>query len=499
MNQADPGLPTVNDIHVALKSTTTAEQCLELAAAAEKAGDVELSRTCLHRALGLNRGAQAAYLNLAALSVDESDAISAFSFIEEAARVAPLPAEVEPLREQLFNSVRDVSQMEHYLRAIGRMPLASAAKPMSIVVLSSRFNSTQDGMGQLEELVRGLQERGHIVRALTGITEGQAGDNEAHVLRTLRLGGSNDRQAARDNATRMRTAVTKSQADLVLAAEMGGLSIDVLQPALERKIPVLHWMTQARPAFPAESQPRDGHYWIAPASDWIGTALRNAGYETARMDTLYPGVRIDRHFRLFLPDTERLRICFAAALRPSNGPETLIRALGAVHVAGGDFTAEFAGDAADVEYQARLKSLTIELGIEDRVRFVIDPIERSDVYARHNVLVTAQQLPVALSGPQLEAMTAGVVVVSSNAGEAKEIVRDDIDGLLFRAGDANDLARQLLVLAREPETFARLQRAAQVRAACFSVQNRVERIEALAADMQAAIAATQIEDVPFLV
>ena len=45
---------------------------------------------------------------------------------------------------------------------------------------------------------------------------------------------------------------------------------------------------------------------------------------------------------------------------------------------------------------------------------------------------------------QVEALAAGLVVVSTGTGGAKEIVRDGIDGLLFRAGDEADLAAKLI-------------------------------------------------------
>ena len=87
---------------------------------------------------------------------------------------------------------------------------------------------------------------------------------------------------------------------------------------------------------------------------------------------------------------------------------------------------------------------------------------------------------------QVEALAAGLVVVSSGTGGAKEIVRDGIDGLLFRAGDEADLAAKLIRLAREPDLMARLQRQGQSRATAFSVDAAVAKIEALAPAMRVA-------------
>jgi glycosyltransferase involved in cell wall biosynthesis len=85
---------------------------------------------------------------------------------------------------------------------------------------------------------------------------------------------------------------------------------------------------------------------------------------------------------------------------------------------------------------------------------------------------------------QVEAMAAGLVVVSSGTGGAAEIVRHRQDGLLFAAGNVGDLAAQLISLAQTPGLMSDLQRGAQTRAARFSVENAVIKIEALAAEMQ---------------
>ena len=77
----------------------------------------------------------------------------------------------------------------------------------------------------------------------------------------------------------------------------------------------------------------------------------------------------------------------------------------------------------------------------------------------------------------MEALAAGLVVVSSGTGGAKEIVRHGQDGLVSPAGDADALARNLLALSQDSALMTRLQRAGQARAAEFSVTNAVRKIE----------------------
>ena len=57
----------------------------------------------------------------------------------------------------------------------------------------------------------------------------------------------------------------------------------------------------------------------------------------------------------------------------------------------------------------------------------------------------------------MEAQAAGVPVVTSALGGMAELVRDGVDGLHFRPGDAADLAQKLQRLLDEPELLSRLQ------------------------------------------
>jgi glycosyltransferase involved in cell wall biosynthesis len=51
----------------------------------------------------------------------------------------------------------------------------------------------------------------------------------------------------------------------------------------------------------------------------------------------------------------------------------------------------------------------------------------------------------------LEAMVAGIPVIASNLGGIPEIVEDGTTGLLFKPGDAEDLAGKMIFLWENPE------------------------------------------------
>ena len=289
----------------------------------------------------------------------------------------------------------------------------------------------------------------------------------------------------RDNHARLRTAVTKLNADLVLAGNLDLLGASILHPALGRKIPVLHTLANANPGYSLGEQPREAHYWVAPCSDWNGGVFKAAGYAPARVETLYPGAPINRFFRLFLPDTQRLRICYASLVLPYKGAGTLVQALGRLHDAGVEFSAEIAGDAPDPAFIAELHAIVQAKGMAHKVQFpgFLDRNGLSALFARCNVLVFPSRFEEPFGISQVEALAAGLVVVSSGTGGAKEIIRDKSDGLLFAAGDDAELANKLALLARSSGLMAKLQRNGQARATAFSVANAVKKIESLAAEV----------------
>jgi glycosyltransferase involved in cell wall biosynthesis len=497
-----------------LTALTDAAACLALANTSE---DPAVVTAALERAASLDRDCQPALIHLAAQALDQGDGLTTLAYIEEAARLGPLPDEIAPLREQLFAEASALqTPISDYLGIIGRLPVEPAERPLTIVLVTNLFPPQElGGYGRMMwEFAHGLRARGHTVRVLTAdvpqfakpATEDEVA-MEDHVLRTLELLGGweggravqlTDRgeqlRRLRDNAARVRTAVTKLRADLVLAGNLDFLGANILEPALSREVPVLHALANAGPGYRVNEQPLQAHYWVAPCSDWNGDVFRQAGFSPTRIDTLYPGARVDRFFRLLLPETGRLRICYASLVMPYKGAHTLVNALIALHRAGVDFTAEIAGDAPDAAFLEKLRAAVRDNGLEARVTFTgfLNRDGLKSLFARGNLLVFPSEFDEPFGISQVEAMAAGLVVVSSGTGGAREIVRDGADGLLFRAGDAGDLTDKLARIARDPQLFTDLQRASQARALTFSVDHAVRKIETLAGEMHSAIEAAKL-------
>lgn len=106
-----------------------------------------------------------------------------------------------------------------------------------------------------------------------------------------------------------------------------------------------------------------------------------------------------------------------------------------------------------------LKRLVDALGLKERVIFT-GRVPHGDVnryydlidilvYARHAMRLTNLVTPL----KPLEAMAQGRLMVASDVGGHRELIEDGRTGVLFRAGDADDLANKIVALLQNPAAW----------------------------------------------
>ena len=109
--------------------------------------------------------------------------------------------------------------------------------------------------------------------------------------------------------------------------------------------------------------------------------------------------------------------------------------------------------------EGHLKALASQLRLNDRVVFT-GRVPHDDVgryydlvdvlvYPRHSMRLTELVTPL----KPLEAMAQGRLIVASDVGGHKELIRDGDTGVLFRAGDAGDLAAKVLRLLAQQDAW----------------------------------------------
>lgn len=161
--------------------------------------------------------------------------------------------------------------------------------------------------------------------------------------------------------------------------------------------------------------------------------------------------------------------------------DLLIRAVPEVAEQVPDIEAEIVGSG---EEESALRQLAETLGVSDRIAFrgrVADNREVRRVIGNARVFA----LPSESEGfgiVVLEAMASGVPVVCSDIEPLREVTAGR-GALLFRPGDAHDLAEKLAAILTDEELYRRKEAEAADRAGEFAWSSLVPRIEAIYEDV----------------
>jgi PEP-CTERM/exosortase A-associated glycosyltransferase len=150
---------------------------------------------------------------------------------------------------------------------------------------------------------------------------------------------------------------------------------------------------------------------------------------------------------------------FVGSFYAYEGLDLLLRAVPALVAAHPDLRVLLVGGGPQ---EARLKALARELGVSELVLFA-GRVPHRDVaryysliqvlaYPRYAMRLTDLVTPL----KPLEAMAQGHLVVASDVGGHRELIRDGETGVLFRAGSAEALAEAVSGLLRRPERWQEL-------------------------------------------
>ncbi|AWB08206.1 glycosyltransferase (plasmid) [Azospirillum humicireducens] len=485
----------------------TAEQMAGVARLAARFGETALAERFLLRAVGLDRQQPDALAGLARLCAAGGRPVEAAIYLNEARRAARFAGIADPAPDLDAGAVAAAAgshpSLERYHALFRQATAPSTGRPRRILVVTNLFPPQEfGGYGRkLWEFSAELIRRGHTVKVLTAdmpalARPGMAGteDIEGHVDRSLTLYGywkdgrafiHDDRAHCaaliRANIRRVLETARDFRADACLVGNLDMLATEFLDP-LTRQIgvPVLHCLGNQHPGYAPEAAPRSPLYRAGPASGWVAERLAAGGYGLPAT-VIHPGARVDYFHRAAMPATDRLRIAFASLFVNYKGPQTLVNALGILHREGIDFDCTFAGEAPDADLAARCRDFVERQGMAGKVHFsgFLDRRGLSGLFARCNVLVfpSVFQEPFGIS--QVEAMAAGLTVIGSGTGGSGEVLRDGVDGLLFKAEDHEALAGCLRRLIGDRAGWLRMALSGRDRARDFTVARSVDRIEAV--------------------
>ncbi len=135
----------------------------------------------------------------------------------------------------------------------------------------------------------------------------------------------------------------------------------------------------------------------------------------------------------------------------------------------------FVGDAPE---RPGAESLGRELGIQEEVRFVGKQEQMEEILAISDLfLLTSEYESFGLSA--LEAMAAGVPVISSNAGGLPEININGVTGFLANVGDVDGMAAHAIALLKNAAMLETFRENARKQSDRFDIHHIVPLYEAL--------------------
>jgi glycosyltransferase involved in cell wall biosynthesis len=368
---------------------------------------------------------------------------------------------------------------------------------MRILVVSNLYPPQElGGYGRsIYDFANVLASRGHELCVMTADApewRREGAEDGPHVRRTLELFGnwSNGTTTQLDpqavlaitlrNHRRLADAIRDFRPDACLVGNIDFLSPFVLHVLIAQGAPALHHLGNRAPGYTPVNVPRTPLFHLATASRWVRNALLADGFPAQDASVIYPGAHVDLFAWDGYPPRDHLRIAFASLVMPFKGPQVLAEALAILRRRNIPFECTIAGDSADPAFVGKLKAYFAEERLADRVRMIgyVPRAKLVELFRSHNVLAFPSVFEEPFGISQVEAMAAGMALVSSATGGASEIVDDGVAALAFRNNDAPAMAAAFQRLHDDRPLWQRLAENGRRRALeRFSIQASVDLLE----------------------
>jgi glycosyltransferase involved in cell wall biosynthesis len=211
----------------------------------------------------------------------------------------------------------------------------------------------------------------------------------------------------------------------------------------------------------------------------VSEAERRAGLEAgvgtpSQYRVVLNGVELERFSAVRRPVANR--IIAVGRLARQKRPDVLVRMVGYLRERNPQVELHLVGDGPD---RAQVEALIAELRLRDHVKLLGTRADVPALLSRAACFVLASDYegcPLSI----LEAMAAGVAVVSTRVGGVPEIVEDGRTGRLVEPGDPEALARVLGDVLEDPGTLRRLgEEGRRVAAARFSRERMAAEVQQL--------------------
>ena len=194
---------------------------------------------------------------------------------------------------------------------------------------------------------------------------------------------------------------------------------------------------------------------VNTVSEDLGEMTISLGIEPDKVETLTLGIDTDKFALTKRPEinpSRALRLVCTRRLEPVFDHPTIINALARLREKGMEFRMTFVGDGSLLN---TLKRQAGDAGLNGCVSFTgkVPNDELPKILSRHDVYLSAS-LWDGTSLSLLEAMATGLFPVVSDIKANATLLKHNVDALLHRIGDADDLAECIMQLYAHPQLAA---------------------------------------------
>lgn len=177
----------------------------------------------------------------------------------------------------------------------------------------------------------------------------------------------------------------------------------------------------------------------------VGEHLKKIGVDEDRINVINSGVDLQYFNDKNRTATDTFALGTACTLHENKGVDIILKALSKVKDELGQFRFKVAGKGP---LRSHLQNMSLDLGLRDNIEFLGFVDEMRGFYRSLDVYILAS-FSEGIAGSLIEAGACGAVPVGSNVGGVPEVIEDNINGMLFTAGDFDMLAGIILKLANE--------------------------------------------------
>jgi glycosyltransferase involved in cell wall biosynthesis len=325
---------------------------------------------------------------------------------------------------------------------------------------------------------------GHEVHVLTSTYGVDRPGSEGHVHRYLELDPAHKPGILRRIAQILVKEMTNRAAcsrwvrelcpDLIYVWNLGGSSLSILRTSQRHGKPVVvsiadYWMASWQKDAWLNLQKKLGVRpqcvkWLPVSgiqyiSAYMKTAMKNAIPELPDGDVIHWG--IDETLFKFRRDPRvPKKLLYVGQVVRHKGVHTAIDAFKelAFDPECKGLSLTIAGGSLEPQYETWLKGVVHEAGLSDRVYFTGPKAqtELAALYLEHDIFIFPSVWDEPFGMTYLEAMASGMVVVGTAAGGSAEVMRSEVNSLVFERENGSDCARQIKRLLQNPRLLETL-------------------------------------------